>query len=236
MYNPTRRNRNIGTSVQGHGQNNKLEIPSPFRISKTFYERLGSYQKIEKVINGHPFTFVIEKTNAGSSHACSVEDIAKMIGYIPAEDYGEMKLIVLRQPKRKEILLSVVWGRLIYSYEFENGYFPAIILEAVDYNGKLKWPRKLTVDDQKELERLIADGHQFTADKRRYTCTYTPEAVRNTQLYRTLLHEFGHYVHYCRQEDYFSIPKSERETFAHQYADRLKEKLIAAQLIPFGRI
>ena len=39
---------------------------------------------------------------------------------------------VRRQPKRKEEIISPVWGRLIYSYEFENDYCPAIILDAID--------------------------------------------------------------------------------------------------------
>ena len=41
MYDPIRRNRHIGTSKQGYGQNNKLSIPQPALVFKTFYERLG---------------------------------------------------------------------------------------------------------------------------------------------------------------------------------------------------
>ena len=253
MYNPIRRNRNIGTAKQGHGQNNKLTIPEPCATSKTFLERLGNYEKFERTINGHDFLFVIEQTRESSKHACTINDIEKIIAQIASSDYGDLKLIILRQPKRKEETLSPVWGRLIYSYEFENDYFPAIILEAVDYSKKLKWVKKLSIDSQKELERLKADGHPIIQTERFFTADFKPENVRNTQLYRTLLHEFGHYVHYLqivkrpaiedesmekwelRNSYYFKISPVEKEKFAHKYADTLRQRMIDNNIIPFNQ-
>lgn len=251
VNNPTRRNRNIGTAKQGFGQNNKLTIPEPCGVLKSFYERLVDYQKIKSVINGHEFLFVIERTRKDSKHSCSVADIETIIEQIPREDYGGLKLIVLRQPKRKEEVLSPVWGRLIYSYEFEGAYFPAIILEAVDFTRKFKWKNNLSVDDQKEIERLIEDGHKIENDGRHFIAEFEINSVRNTQLYRTLPHEFGHYVQYldvverpatenedleawdARQDKYFEIPKAEKEKFAHKYADNLKTELTRKKIIPF---
>jgi hypothetical protein len=131
MFNPTRRNRNIGSAKQGHGQSNRLIIPSPCTSSKTFYERLENYEKTEIKINGHDFLFIVEQTRQNCRHACSIADLTRVIENIPLQDYGELRLIVLRQPKRKEELLSRAWGRLIYSYEFENDFLPAVIIEAV---------------------------------------------------------------------------------------------------------
>jgi len=145
MINPTRRNRNIGTSKQGHGQDNKLVVPFPAVAMKSFYERLGKYKVVERIINEHVFKFVIEETRLDSYHACTIEDIASILGKIPNEDYGAMELIILRQPTRKEETLKCVWGRLIYSYEFEKEYFPAVIIEAVDLDRKFKWDKKLSV-------------------------------------------------------------------------------------------
>ncbi|MDB4901706.1 MAG: hypothetical protein JWQ63_987 [Mucilaginibacter sp.] len=254
MHNPTRRNRNIGTSKQGHGKSNKLTIPSPCVVSKTFFERLGPYEKVEKLINGHSFIFVTESTRQSSKHACSISDIERIIENIPLTHYGSLRLIVLRQPKRKEEIVSPVWGRLIYSYEFEDNYYPAIILEAVDYNKKLHFKKSQSPDDQKEFERLKKDGHQFVENKNIFTSSYGIEKVRNTQLYRTLLHEFGHYVQYLevvempgktdedfedwdkRFEVYLKIPKSAKEKYAHKYADDLLEKLQNEKLVPFDAI
>lgn len=241
MHNPTRRNKNIGTKNQGYGQSNKLTIPSPYGNLKSFYEQLTTYQKEIRTINGHEFIFIVEETRKNSVHSCSPDDIGNIIRQIPVKDYGELKLIILRQPKRKEEILSPVWGRLIYSYEFEDDYLPAIILDAVDIEKKLIWSKKMTLEDQKEFERLKADGHPFQETKRDFIVGIHPEFARNTQLYRTLPHEFGHYVHYLetverpgnkndddekekRMDLYFSLPKSEKERYAHTYAEKLEIK------------
>jgi hypothetical protein len=251
MKNPTRRNKNIGTSNQGFGQNNKLKIPGTNNVLKSFYEKVENYEKVEKIINEHTFLFIIEQTRVTSKHSCSVNDLVKIIEQIPKKDYGELKFIVLRQPKRKEEILSPTWGRLIYSYEFENEFYPAIIIEAVDFTKNFKWTNKLTIESQKELERLKKEGHKITNDGRYFVAEYEFENVKNTQLYRTLPHEFGHYVQYLelverpskdgeeyeiweiRYNNYFKIPKVEKEKFAHNYADVLISELKRRKIIPF---
>lgn len=251
MNNPTRRNRNIGTAKQGYGQNNKLTIPQPCGAVKSFYERLVNYQKIKTIINEHEFIFIIEQTRTHSKHSCTVADIKTIIENIPKEDYGELKFIVLRQPKRKEETLSPTWGRLVYSYEFEEDNYPAIILDAIDLTRKLKWKNNLSIDGQKEIERLIGDGHKIENDGKYFVADYELENIRNTQLYRTLPHEFGHYVQYLefverpetddedyeifdeRLNKYFEIPTVVKEKFAHKYAEELIAELTRKKIIPF---
>jgi hypothetical protein len=244
MRNPTRRSRAIGTAKQGYSRANTLTIVTPHQTDKAFYERLGRYEKIEKRIKGHRFVFIIEQIRLHSSHACSVADVAGIIEQLPVMDYGELKFSVFRQPKRKEEIIAPVWGRFIYAYDFEGEYFPAIILEAVDYRRKLKWPVNLSVEAQRELARLRNDGHSIKHDGRFLTADFCLENVRNTQLYRTLPHEFGHYVHYlevveraavegeapemreARRDAYAKISHAEKEVFAHKYADKLRQKLL----------
>lgn len=256
MRDNTRRNRNIGTAKQGYGQNNKMKIAEPLFASdcRWFPERLEKYRKEVRVINDHEFVFIVEDTIKGYYHACSVDDVAGMISHVPVDDYGEMKYIVLRQPKRKEALLSPVWGRLIYSYEFEGDYFPAIILEAAEEGFLLKFSRKLSVGNVKEIERLKKDGYKFVEDRKSFQAQVFPENVRSTLLYRTLLHEFGHYRQYLsvvedlgnedeefeeweKRRDYYhdSILSSEKEKFAHSYADKLRTKLENEGIIPLEK-
>lgn len=250
MRNPIRRSRTIGTATQGYTRGNKLTIAAPHQAAKAFYEQLGPYEKLEKVIKGHRFVFVIEQTRPHCRHACTVADVAGFIEQLPSADYGSLRLIVFRQPKRKEEALAPVWGRLIYSYEFEHDYFPAIILEAVDYRRKLKWPVKLSLEMQRELVRLREDGHPIAQDKRFFTAAFYPENVRTTQLLRTLPHEFGHYVQYlevverpatadeaperkdARWAAYTRIPRVEKEAFAHNYATTMRSRLLAASAPP----
>lgn len=253
MRNATRRNRNIGTAKQGYGQNNKLTIAQPCGVLKHFYERIDSYTKTKKIINGHEFIFIVEQLRDSSKHSCSIDDIATIIEQIPESDYGELKFIVLRQPKRKEETLSPTWGRLVYVYEFEDEYFPAIVIDAIDFTKRFKWTTKLSIDQQKELERLKSDGHEIISDGKHYMAEYKLENVRNTQLYRTLPHEFGHYVQYLenverpsteeedfdeyinRKDLYFKIPSAEKEKFAHNYADKLVVELKKRSIIPFEK-
>ncbi|UZS00234.1 hypothetical protein [Chondrinema litorale] len=285
MRNPARRNRNIGTPKQGYSKDNQLVVPSSSVDMKFFYERLGAYKVVERVIKNHKFKFVVESTRNNSFHACTIDDIVKVLNYIPSEDYGELELIILRQPTKKEENLKPAWGRLIYSYEFKGEYLPAIIIETIDLTQKFKWSKKLNIDSQKELERLKEDGHNIIMGKRFYEAEYKLNNIRSTQLYRTLPHEFGHYVHYLEvvkrplselkvkldaldaqinyydtqetnplfkewdllddeyyneitkaEKKYFSIPKSEKEVFAHTYADKLEAKLETNGIIPFDRM
>ncbi|MDR3159251.1 MAG: hypothetical protein LBU11_09665 [Zoogloeaceae bacterium] len=255
MRDNRRRNRNIGTARQGHGQNNRMVIPDPFYYTEGFrwyFERLTQYKKFTRLINGHEFTFVVEETRADCRHACSVEDVAYMLEHIPVADYGDLHLIVFRQPKRKEKILSPVWGRLIFTYTFEqHDYAPAVILEAFSLSGSVRRSRRLSVEERHELERLQGDGLDFTADRRNYQAPLTRETARAVQLYRTLPHEFGHYAQY-RQiletpgpdlasmdehelQTYFheSIPALEKEKFAHAYADRMNAEWRKKGSIPF---
>ncbi len=218
-----------------------MVIPDPTIDGRflAFYERLGLYQKVYREIHGIFFLFIIEQPGVNNIHPCTVEDLDFLILHTPAKYFGKLKTIVLRQPKRKERLLSSVWGRLIYSYAFEEDYIPAIILESVEIGEKLRWKRKLNVENQKELDRLRADGHPIVETKRAYEFELTREASRNIQLYRTFLHELGHWVHSEQYTDdwetYSQLPASEREAFAHRFADTLRSELVGSAVILYER-
>ncbi|HZD96284.1 MAG TPA: hypothetical protein VE133_18625, partial [Candidatus Sulfotelmatobacter sp.] len=75
-------------------------------------------------------------------------------------------------------------------------------------------------------------------------------------LYRTFVHELGHWVDFLEKvqrpamvcseidfdryasllERFHSRPTTEKESFAHRYADRMRTQLIDAGLIPFARL
>ncbi len=237
MRNPTRRNRNIGTAKQGFKRQNRFDIPCYYiRESKIYWEKLSSYKKIEKQINGWNFTFIVEKTKKDWFHACTIEDLEMILQHIPSAYYRDLRTIVLRQPKRTEEIFSAVWGRLVFYYEFESEGVPAIILESVKSGSKINWSRKINIDRQKELERLKNDGFEMIETKRSFEIDLTLENVRNTQLYRTLLHEIGHYFQYCENPEKFDrLPTAEKEVFAHNFADKLKLELEEKNIIPFSR-
>jgi ribosomal protein S13 len=160
-----------------------------------------------------------------------------MLGYIPPHDLVGIDLVVLRQAKRKEQILNGVWGRLAFYVEIGEHHGRAIFIEAIDLTKPMRWAKSLNHDAADELERLIHDGHSVTTNKRHHIVSSSIEAVRSTQLYRTLLHEVGHHVDYSRNQIAFDKKISrEREVFAHRYADELRERLSQEKVIPFKRI
>lgn len=233
----TRRNRNIGTSKRGIGQNNRLTISICDPDAVCHYESLTAYTSTQRELHGRHITFIVERTRVDSYHACTVDDITRMLGYIPPDDLVGIDLVVLRQAKRKEQILNSVWGRLAFYVEIGEHHGRAIFIESIDLKKPMRWSKSLNPDAADELDRLIRDGHDVTTDKRRHIVSSSIEAVRSTQLYRTLLHEVGHHVDYSRNQIGFDKKISrEREVFAHRYADELRERLEQKKVIPFERI
>jgi hypothetical protein len=248
MFNPSRRNRNIGTPKQGHGQDNELTIPESWYSSLRFYEKLNE----PVFVKTGSLTICVEKTRNGSIHACTVEDLIHLLNFMPPADINGLGLIVLRQPKRKEETLNPVWGRLIYSYELSKKITPAIVIEAIALGKKFLRSKKMSIESQQEFLRLKNDGHLFVEDKASFVGEFTLDATRNTQLYRTFFHEVGHFVQYQQrvldfidetseeqfekiESDYFHIPTVEKETFAHKYAAKICDELNKNNHIPFER-
>src|SRR4051794_35354930 len=109
-WNPVRRNRNIGTARQGHGQDNRMVIPNVWRDTGAFWGRLTRYCVVTRPVHGRLLPFVVETTRPDCTYACTVEDLATMLGKAPGEHVFGIEGVILRQPKRKEQLLSPVWG------------------------------------------------------------------------------------------------------------------------------
>jgi hypothetical protein len=234
----TRRNRNIGTARSGRGQNNRLVIPTRWHPKWTpYYENLRNHRTVSRDIDGTPITFLVEKTRSGCYHACTIDDITHVMRFVPRSDLKGIELIVLRQPKRKEEVLHGAWGRWAPYVEIDDHKGSAIFLDAADTGRPLRWEKSLGPDRQKELERLQKDGHSVTITKRHHVLLRSLDSVRSTQLYRTLLHEIGHHVDYTQGPGgFWRKPSSERERFAHRYADELRARLEKNGVIPFRRM
>ena len=252
--NPVRRNRNIGTAKQGRGKNNRFVIPSRWEDGGIYWENLSNPVAVTVDNQGHRFTVLVEPTRKGYVHACTVDDVVKLFLLFPESHRKAIHVIILRQPKRKEEILKPLWGRISYNTSIGRYSGPAIHLDAQMHGMTMKWPRSLSPGESKELERLEKDGHIISSDRRSYYIESNPDAVRNTQLYRTLPHEMGHYVDYLenfikpsKQDDdeadvelikqkYESRPAADKEEFAHGYAERFFRQKQDDGELPFPRI
>lgn len=253
-YNPSRRNRNIGTAKQGHGDDNSLVIP--WRSDGEYWlEQLSKFTMEDRIINGKTVRFIVEANALGCIHACSVADVVRILEAVPGSDWVGLQTFVFRQPTRKQLTLNPVWGRLQYYAKLKSAKGqlvaegPVIFLDAIVPNETVIWKSSLSPDGRQELERLKADGHIISQNGRRHHIHVTRASARNTQLYRTLLHEIGHWFDWltkveepavaCDEDDtladqYFARPRSEREAFAHRYADNLRTKLEVSGVIPLS--
>jgi hypothetical protein len=253
-WNPSRRNRNIGTSRQGYGKDNRHTIPKGFPDNQVFYENLIGAVAIPRTIGENELTFLVEPTRKGCFHACTVDDICHILEGIPQEFLLYLDLIILRQPTRRQTILHRAWG--IHFYYAGPGRYSGttICLEAQDLSKPLRWGISLSPEEQKDLKRLEVDGHRITRTKRFYEIEMSEESIRNTQLYGTLLHELGHHVDWLintaipilngvdpKEEDHIisafhSKPTRDKEVFANEWADGMKTLLASKNVIPFERI
>ena len=161
-YNPVRRNRNIGTALAGRGQNNRLVIPAAWADDRIFYEKLVHPVDVAVTARSVPLHILVESPFAGFAHACTVDNIVHLLQFVPVEHFQAIRLLVLRQPKRKERILSPVWGRLVYWSEIGAHSGPAIYLEAQNVQRTRKWGKSLDPDGAAELDRMREDGHTFS--------------------------------------------------------------------------
>lgn len=255
-FNPTRRNRNIGTAKQGHGADNRMKIPVICGYEREWWEQIRTHKVAHGCVLQRDIQFFIEATRGNCIHACTVADICHILSAVPENDWNGLHAFILRQSTRKEWLINPTWGRLAFTASVgqpgrPNLYSgPAIILEAVDPFAVWTWDKSLSPAEARELERLGADGHQVRDCGKYYKITSDATAVRATQLYRTILHEIGHWVDWLqkverpggdprqkfdeRRDLYFARPEAEREMFANRYADRMREKLLSESIIPFN--
>jgi len=244
-WNPTKRNRNIGTNKAGRGQDNRLVIPSHWTDFRVFWSRLQNPIHFE--LGG--FTFLVEPCTEGFAHSVTVHDIARVLRLLPHDDVARIRIIALRQPTKKQRILSSVWGRLAYFADFGETEGPAVILEAQRLHCAYDYPKSLSPDAAEELECIRNDGHEVTQERRAWKVATSPAAVRQTQLFRTLPHEVGHYVQYDREvrqaaqgdpdeldrlnDLYFTKPTRDKEDFAHRYAREFMERMREAGECPF---
>lgn len=236
----TRRNRNMGTAAIGHGHDNKLTVPDVRATDRIWFENVTRVSRERVKVHGVERTFFVEELNEGFVHACSIEDVARVLVEIPEEDLVQLGAVLFRQPTRKQNVLRPSWGRLTYYAELgvvggKSLYEGAMItLEAQRPERVMRWSRSLSPADQIELDRLRGDGHRVEDAGKGFRILATVESLRTTQLYRTLPHEVGHWVQYLQaverpaeagvgdwaalREVYFQLPTAEKEAFAHRYA------------------
>ncbi len=92
----TKRNRNIGTDKQGHGQDNRLVIPQSTRTDKVYGERLTRYRTARIYFRGHGLPVIVEQTRKNTCHACTVEDLQHVLAQVPYAALSDIAFVLSR--------------------------------------------------------------------------------------------------------------------------------------------
>jgi len=225
-WKPARRNRNAGTRANGLGRENDFDIPFLRNRATAYFEQLARPVMVRRQVGGRELVFLIEPPRPGYAYPCTVDDVVAVLTQVPAAHAGLVELVVLRQPTRKQELHAPVWGRAIWNFEGNGFKGPAIVLEARSLLP-YRWSKRIDPERARELARLKEDGHEIISTRRGFEIRPTPDSLRNTVLFRTLLHELGHHVDYWLRTDdsYYLRTQAVREDFAHRYASEAQARL-----------
>jgi hypothetical protein len=228
-----------------------MVIPGGRPRFATFRERVHNPIVIRRTTRDHEITFLVEAVNPGFTHSCTVGDIMFVIDELPLRHVRGIDLIVLRQPTKKQAALSSVWGCILYWANMGEFEGTAIHVEAQPLGKSSYWKTSIDPDTARELDRLRKDGHDIKHGKRSFHFLLRLQATRNTQLYRTLIHELGHYADYdesylealgdkdydkALSDKYGNKPSHDKEDFAHRYAGEHFQRLKETGRFPFERI
>lgn len=208
MYNPVRRNRNIGTA------NNGFKRQSLFREAPFQEKDFNNCEKIYKIIHNIKMTFYIDETSKGYIHACSIDDLIDILNQLPPDNIEGIEHIKLNQSTKKEELFGAKWGSL--RYYGAPGFMPLITIEAQPCPLILKIKNSLNPFWQKETDFLKTQCKDWKSNKREHILKFDQKEIRQVQLYRTLPHEIGHWVDYKLGLD--NLPPRQKEERANKYA------------------
>lgn len=257
-WQPTRRNRNIGTAKQGHGQSNCDKVPLAWDLRRWSWLRGREYSLVKRPLFGLDFPFIVERTLADCVHACTVDDLTHVLRSLSSTFFNSgdclrcIRGVVLSQPTRKEMKLRPAWASLCYGVDVDGQWGAVIYISAQQCPTRIRWSRSLSPSNLKELARLRQFSSKARGTKRAHVFDFDLSAVRRMQLSHSLLHELGHYfdmiskvdVPYLLDQDelepltqrFWGRTSLERENYAHDFADTMRSLLEEQGVLPFDRI
>ncbi len=229
---------------------------------QAYWEKLGEYVVIPAELRGQKIQLVVERPQDGFYYPVTPWDVIRLLDHVDSNIWSGVELFVWRQPTKIERSLTASWGRIAYYATIKEKEIEgtAIFLHALPRDRlSFSWNKSLTPEDRKEMDRYREAGIDIRLEKRRYAFKTSPEADRYLQLFHTIPHELGHYDDYQRHARYFLHsesefdesreenerrilegtphydlkPAHEKEVYAHNFSDRLREELKSSGAIPY---
>jgi hypothetical protein len=101
-WNPTKRNRNFGTSKQGYGNDNKFSIPQPADTFLYYYERYENAETSHINVYGRKIPVIVEELKKDYCYSCTPKDVERILNNLPKDDLSEFGLLIFRQSKDRK--------------------------------------------------------------------------------------------------------------------------------------
>ncbi|MCP5021995.1 MAG: hypothetical protein GY930_09465 [bacterium] len=188
-----------------------------------FYDRLESYVKIVRRIQGRWFHFVVEETRPGYVHSCTVDDLEHMLNNVLFDDLAELDRLRSAGFRFQEgrrtfdapmTLAAARTLQLYHTLPHELGHY-------LDYQEKVVTPvqedrRRLEAVDRATEAPGVKDEHPIWDE---WDTLFDRLSKRGDRLW----------------DLYWKRPTSEREVYAHRAAKRMADRLRKLNVIPFER-
>jgi hypothetical protein len=201
VWNPSRRNRNIGKTQGGRVKDGRA-IEKASRVFTNDVWRTLSEQDSQ---NG--FVILTENPSRDYYHPCSPAEVSAVVHRLPKKLTRHLRAIVLRRPTRQDEE-RLVQARLRFS---------CVILNAFPKSNQLDWGTKQPSEADRRHYASWCDN--WSLEDGRWTQAWAPEQAKRYYLYHLLLHEIGH-IH---QPSFSS--RRRRESFAEDFALEWARKL-----------
>jgi hypothetical protein len=190
MYNPIRRNKNIGKTQGGRVKDGEASEK---------WSRIFSQNTWEQLSESDEFQIIRENPSRDYFHPCGKDDYFNLIERLPEDLTKYLKCIVLRRLPN----LDKKWGveaRMRYS---------CVIINSFPKNMRMYWNRKPA---KVSISHYAPWCETWKQDGSNWYLEWTKDEIKRYYLYHLFLHELGH----INQPWFHS--KVKREDFAEDFA------------------
>jgi hypothetical protein len=192
VYNPLRRNRNIGKTQGGRVKDGRpIE-----KLSRLFGQ--GLWLKLSE--SKEPLHVIRENPSRGFYHPCDGAEYVQLLSRLPKELTAGLKAIVLRRTSKPDARLGVEARRR----------FRCILINAFPRSRQMIWEAK--PPEGRSVRHFRPWCTRWITVEGKWVLEWTEEEVRRYYLYHLFLHELGH----INQPQFHALKR--REDFAEGFA------------------
>jgi hypothetical protein len=201
MWNPTRRNRNIGKTQGGRVKNGRAEE----KCSRLFTTSVWRFLSDAERKDG--YVILTENPSSDFYRPCNQEEVKAVLDRLPREITKYLRAVVLRRATRLDARDGIQARRR----------FSCILLNAFPKTNKLDWGTK--PPSEADRSHYAVWCNEWILENGRWYQLWNVELAKRYYLSHLLLHELGH----INQPSYHSLKR--RESFAEDFALSWARKL-----------